>query len=102
MDFKRSFIAKGLYFQQLQKWFNIFSEKQIHVIFTEELRDNPEDVMKGVYKFLELDDFSIKSYEKRKKFDYDSMDKDVRTELSKYYESENKQLFELVKRVCWS
>jgi len=101
LDFKRSFIAKGLYFQQLQKWFNIFSEKQIHVIFTEDLRDNPEDVMKRVYKFLELDDFSIKSYEKRKMFDYDSMDKNVRTELSKYYESENKQLFELVKRRCW-
>tara|TARA_B100000029_G_C17481159_1_gene925623 strand:+ start:279 stop:1112 length:834 start_codon:yes stop_codon:yes gene_type:complete len=101
IDFKKSYIAKGLYYDQLLNWFNTFDKKQICIVFTEDLRDNPEDTMQTIFKFLQLPFFSIKKYEKQKMSDYDDMEKEIRMELSRYYESYNEQLFELIKRRCW-
>jgi hypothetical protein len=100
-DFKKSYIAKGLYYDQLINWFNTFDKKQISIVFTEDLRDNPEDTMQTIFKFLQLPFFSIKKYEKQKMSDYNDMEKEIRMELSRYYESYNEQLFELIKCRCW-
>jgi hypothetical protein len=101
IDFKKSYIAKGLYYDQLLNWFNTFDKKQICIVFTEDLRDNPEDTMRTIFKFLQLPFFSIKKYEKQKMSDYNDMEKEIRMELSRYYESYNEQLFELIKCRCW-
>ena len=101
LDFKKTYIGKSLYFEQLEQWFKIFDAKQIHVIFTEDLRDNPENTMKSVYDFLGLDDFSLETYEKQKMFEYDNMDEEIRERLTTYFKSHNEQLSKLIKSRCW-
>ena len=101
LDFKKTYIGKSLYFEQLEQWFKIFDAKQIHVIFTEDLRDNPENTMKSVYDFLGLDDFSLETYEKQKMFEYDNMDEEIREKLTTYFKSHNEQLSKLIKSRCW-
>ena len=100
-DFKRSYVAKGLYYEQLLKWFNEFDEKQICIIFTENLKNNPVETMKTVFKFLELPNLSIEKYEKQKMFNYKKMDEKIREELTEFYKENNKKLSELIKTKCW-
>lgn len=100
-DFKTSYIAKGLYFDQLKTWFKMFDENQICTIFTEDLQKDPEDTMKKIFGFLQLPDFLIERFERQKMTNYNEMNDDVRKDILQYYEPYNKQLSELIKTKCW-
>ena len=101
LEYKKSYLAKGFYYEQLKHWFKMFNRKQIHVLFTENLRDNPDDTIRDIYKFLGLSEFFIEKYEKQKMFAYDDMDRNTRKKLSDFYAPHNEQLFELIESRCW-
>ncbi|SFR58652.1 Sulfotransferase domain-containing protein [Marinobacter daqiaonensis] len=55
------FAWQGRYHYQLEQFLNFFKDDQVCVISMENLKQSPEDLMKKVFQFLEIDDqFSVK------------------------------------------
>jgi hypothetical protein len=52
---KPEFIEEGYYDIHLERFLNLFSKSNIHIVFFEEIESNGEQVMQGVYKFLGVD-----------------------------------------------
>jgi len=50
-----SALEQGLYYQQLQRYFQYFSYKQFHLAVYEDIKKDPEAFMKAIYTFLGVD-----------------------------------------------
>lgn len=51
-----AYIQRGMYGNQLQRYFEFFPEEQIRIYLFEDLRDKTEEMVKDVFRFLEIDD----------------------------------------------
>lgn len=51
-----SYIMRGMYGSQLQRYFDIFPKEQIRVYLFEDLCERPEEMLKDVFGFLNIDD----------------------------------------------
>ena len=51
-----SYIMRGMYGSQLQRYFDIFPKEQIRVYLFEDLCERPEEMLKDVFCFLNIDD----------------------------------------------
>ncbi len=54
IDLEKEFIMFGEYGRILLNYLNYFSKKNIKIVFTENLRDDPIAVMKEIYNFLNI------------------------------------------------
>lgn len=50
------YIRRGLYFEQLKRYFDIFNRHQIKIYLNEDLQSDSHNLMKNIYQFLEIDD----------------------------------------------
>ena len=94
----RSYIAKGLYYNQIKNWFEVFSKDQILVLNTENLAKNPHQTLEQVFNFLGLPNEQIKNLQNRKVANYQKMNEDTRQFLRKLYEPHNEKLFKFLKK----
>ena len=94
----RSYIAKGLYYNQIKNWFEVFSKDQILVLNTENLLKNPHQTLEQVFNFLGLPNEQIKNLQNRKVENYQKMNEDTRQFLRKLFEPHNKKLFKFLKK----
>jgi len=92
----RSYIAKGLYYNQIKNWFKIFSKDQIIVLTTENLARNPHKTLEKVFNFLGLPNEQIENIQKRKVVNYQKMNNNTRQFLKKLYLPHNTKLFEFL------
>jgi len=97
-----SYKARGRYAEQLARWYKCFDKKQILVLKTESLRNNPRDELTKVFNFIGLSlpkDMSLKT--KREGTQgriYSKMDQRVRVKLEEYFRPYNQQLYEMMGR----
>ncbi|TFG24461.1 MAG: hypothetical protein EU529_04170 [Promethearchaeota archaeon] len=56
IKYDKEIIDRGLYYQQLKNYYNLFPKEQILVMFYKDLKKNPKEFIKKIYKFLEVDD----------------------------------------------
>jgi hypothetical protein len=54
-DKKYEILMAGLYGEQIQTYLKLFPLNNIHIIFFEDIINNPKDVVKKLYAFLEID-----------------------------------------------
>ena len=102
-DRRRSYLAKGLYQNQINIWFDIFSKKQIHLLSTEDMHKNPENTLINVFKFLEIPEYKIKKPQKQKSNEYKKMKSQTRDKLLDFYKEYNEKFFETIeKRFEWN
>lgn len=94
----RSYIAKGLYYQQIKNWFDVFSKDQILVLNTENLSDKPNQTLKQIFEFLDLPNEKIQNIQNRKVGNYQKMNKDTREYLKKIFKPQNEKLFKILGR----
>ena len=81
VDSTRSYLAKGLYAEQLKIWYKVFSKERILIISTEQMHEKPIDTLSNVFDFLEMPQYSIKNIQKQKSTKYDKMNQDTRKKL---------------------
>lgn len=77
-----TYFQRGLYYDQISKWFQYFDAKQFIFIKSENLSERPKDELKKVYNFLNVRIDYPTSLEKRNQGI--GSDKDIM--LDKYYE----------------
>ena len=52
---EKSVKEQGLYYNQLKRYYDLFPKENIHVMVKEQIDTEPEQVIKGLFTFLEVD-----------------------------------------------
>ena len=91
-----TYFKRGIYIDQLKKWFKYFPKEQILIIKSEIFFENPAKIVKQVFKFLELPNWSDIKYIKYAEGSYKRMDKDTRENLIRYFKLHNQRLYKFL------
>lgn len=92
-----SYLARGIYIDQIRVWMNLFSKEQILVLRSEDLLfDNPSEVVKRTVEFLGLPDWTPKTYRQFNRDYYPPMRAATRKRLADYFEPHNQRLYEFL------
>jgi hypothetical protein len=91
-----SYLARGLYADQLNAWFEVFPREQFLVIRSEDFFLDPCASFKQTLRFLELPEINLREYKQLNSGTYTSISMAVRRKLSQYFEPHNKRLYDLL------
>lgn len=59
-----SYLARGVYIEQLKYWMTLFPKEQFLILKAEDLYTKPKDIVSQVLEFLGLPDYALSNYEK--------------------------------------
>jgi hypothetical protein len=96
--YHRSYLTRGHYAEQLERWFSVFSREQFLVLSSDDLRRDPAAAVAACCSFLSVPVRPARSYPLRLKRDYEPMKQDTREQLAAYFEPHNRRLYELLGR----
>jgi|1186.fasta_scaffold11210_2 hypothetical protein len=98
-DFQHgSYVARGRYAEQLERWFAAFPRDQLLVIASEEFYADPPAVVRRVTDFLGVPHRQLDSYPRRMSLRYPAMPNDLRDRLVETFREPNRRLYELLGR----
>jgi hypothetical protein len=97
-DRRRSYLARGLYAEQLERWLAYFPREQLLVIRSEDLMTYPAEVYGEVVDFLELERWKPDSIVLRNRASYAPIGPVLRAHLEKYFAESNLRLARLLGR----
>jgi len=98
-----SYQSRGLYIEQVQRWFESFPQEQILLLKSEDFFSNTAAVMHEVHRFLGVKEIEVKTLTRHKSFPYPKIDRDVRRRLLEYFQPYNQKLYDYLDRdFCWS
>lgn len=98
--FHASYKKRGMYSEQLQRFIRYFPREQILVLSSEEFFSNPGDVLRQVFRFLEVNEnFSVKDLTPRNVgWNRKEVDPEVYEYLNDYFSLPNQELYQLLGR----
>jgi len=95
----RSYITRGFYDEQLERWYEYFPKKNILVINSEIFFANPASELKKVLQFLNMPDYKFDVSLARNIGDYESkIDNDLNHYLVSTFRPHNRKLFQLIEQ----
>jgi len=93
-----SYVSRGIYVDQLLRWFEFFSKEQMLILKSEDFFERPIEILKVVLTFLDLPDWQPEASElqqRRHTGTYkQKMDPSTRRRLEAYFEPYNQRLYE--------
>ena len=95
---KHSYLARGTYADQLERWFKHYDRKQFLILATEDLRKNPQRTLDQIFNFLEVSPFQIKDLMDKNVGSYEKMDESTRKFLVEYFKPYNERLYKMLQR----
>jgi Sulfotransferase domain len=93
-----SYLARGVYVDQIKNWLNYFPKEQMLILSSTDLRNSPKEVLKRCFSFLSLPQHPIILSDPEKHSDYEPMNSKTRKQLAAYFLPYNKALEELLDR----
>jgi hypothetical protein len=94
-----SYRRRGLYAQQLKVWIERFPKRNIWVLCTEELNNQPDSTLEKVTRFLGVSEYNFDTRERHHQSpEYSDMSPMVRRDLVDYFKPHNQKLYSLVGR----
>ena len=93
-----SYLARGVYADQLENWFSYFDKEKFLILTTEDFRENSQRTLDQVFDFLEVPPFQVEDLRDRHVGNYKPMNEDTRKFLIKYYKPHNERLSKLLQR----
>jgi hypothetical protein len=95
--------ARGLYAEQLERWYAVFPREQLLVVLNEELAADTAGTVARVLDFLGAPPPQPAEYPRVYDRDYERMRPETRTELEAFYAAPNRRLSELLGReLAWA
>jgi hypothetical protein len=92
-----SYVARGLYAEQLRRWFALFPRDQVLMLRSENLAGNPVPVMREVFAFLGLRPHPVVPLPRfSSSGSYSPMAPDTRDRLAERFGEPNRELAELL------
>jgi Sulfotransferase domain len=93
-----SYVSRGIYVDQLLRWFEFFGKEQMLILKSEDFFERPVETLKVVLTFLDLPDWQPDAsdlQQRRHTGAYtQKMDPSTRRRLEAYFEPYNKRLYE--------
>lgn len=91
----RSYITRGLYIEQLERWYQYYPKDRIHISSSEEFFEDPASELKKILKFLEMPDFQFDCSVAKNIGGYEAgMSKEIRGHLEEIFRPHNRRLYE--------
>ena len=92
-----SYLARGIYADQLENWFKHYRKSQFLILTTEDFRKNSQQTLNRVFDFLEVSPFKVENLTDRNVGNYKGkMNEDTRKFLIEYFRPHNKRLSKLL------
>ena len=93
-----SYLARGLYAEQLERWYQHFPREQVLVLPSEDFFADPDRVYRVVLGFLGVPSLSLGEYETFNPRDYADMGEAMRRRLREHFREPNERLYALLGR----
>ena len=93
-----SYLAKGVYVDQLEEWFRHYDKEQFLILNTEDFRENPQQTLDQVFDFLGVASFRAENLRNLNIGNYKEMNTDTRKFLIEYFKPHNERLSKLLQR----
>jgi len=91
-----SYLARGRYAEQLERWLARFPREQFLFLKAEELAANPHQTVEIAYEFLGLPRHRPQVARLNASPEYDDLPEDLRKSLDDYFRPHNERLYELI------
>ena len=96
-----SYLLRGHYAEQLERWFAHFPHQQILILESEKFFFEPERLYTKVQAFLGLPEYHLSTYHRFNAGGSSSIDPEVGTRLTDYFAPHNTRLSDLLGRSFW-
>jgi hypothetical protein len=93
-----SYVARGIYADQLSRWLECFPREQLWIVRSEDLFGDPDATYASALRFLGLPARSLSAYPRRNVRLYEPLPPKLERQLRRYYAPHNEKLSELVGR----
>ncbi|MEW6729732.1 MAG: sulfotransferase [Acidobacteriota bacterium] len=93
-----SYLARGVYIEQLEYWFNYFPKEQFLILKSEDFYTAPGATLKQILNFLHLPEWQLPKYENYNVGKYQKMDDHIKARLRAYFAPHNEKLYQLIGR----
>ena len=93
-----TYLARGRYGEQLERWFASFPREQLLVLLTDELGRDPGGTYGRVLEFLGVEVRELPSYPRIFEREYEALPAETRARLERSFEEPNRRLGELLGR----
>ena len=93
-----TYLARGQYAAQLERWFQAFPRERLLVLLTDELADDPAGTHRRVLEFLGVEPQELSSYPRIFERKYEQMASETRARLERSFEEPNDRLASLLNR----
>lgn len=93
-----SYVTRGLYAEQLERYYDVFDQEQIYVIKSEDLFEDAQAVVNGVAAFLGLSPFPLSDASPRNKAGYRREVTGMHQQLAEQFRPHNERLYKLLGR----
>jgi hypothetical protein len=91
-----SYLARGIYVDQLRVWFDLFPREQLLILNSESFFSDQATTFGTVLKFLNLPGYKLRTTRKSNVGRYSQMNPATREKLIKYFKPYNEQLYKLL------
>ncbi len=93
-----TYLARGQYAAQLERWFQALPRERLLVLLTDELADDPAGTHRRVLEFLGVEPQELSSYPRIFERKYEQMASETRARLERSFEEPNDRLASLLNR----
>ncbi len=93
-----SYLARGVYVDQLERWMSLFPREQFQILKSEDFYADPNAMLRSVFAFLGLPPAEIRTGEQHNRQDYAPMHPDTRARLQDYFAPHNTRLYRFLNR----
>jgi hypothetical protein len=93
-----TYLARGRYAEQLERWFESFPRGRLLVLLTDELAADPAGTHRRVLDFLGVEPRELPSYPRIFEREYEQMAHETRARLERTFEEPNRRLASLLNR----
>lgn len=98
-----TYLARGRYAEQLERWLGVFPREQLLVLASEQLRQDPAAAYARVLAHLGADPYQLEEYPPVFEREYAPMAPETRTMLEQYFAPHNERLTTLLEEdLGWS
>ena len=91
-----SYLARGIYFEQIRRWFDYFPRDRFLIIKSEDFYAEPLPILHQTQSFLGVQPHSPATLKVHHQADYGAMDSFMRRRLTDYFAPYNRQLYDLL------
>lgn len=90
-------VLRGIYVDNLKRWMKHFDNNQLRVYTSEKLLNNPQSITEDVYRFIEIDPYTLSDQKQYRKGSYDTgtYTETLKT-LSDFYAPFNEDLYQVL------